>query len=141
MSNSLAAIANALQRFFSPPAYKAQHAPGFLVNRITATEYTHHGPERIYEYRISHARNLREFNCTYRGDLMGNRITVAAIDKAITNYIKEFGPIHERFVVLQTGDWTGRFIIDENDGTDTLVLRLIDTADTRLRNELEKELR
>lgn len=150
MSYSLAAVANAMQRFFESatampvvqkPLLLSMPAPGFLVNRIPATEYKHHGPGRIYEYRIAHGRDMSEFTCRYRGDLMGYGVTVAALDKAITNYIKEFGPIRERFVVLQTGDWTGRFVVDENTGEDTLVLRLIDTADTRLRKDLEKELR
>lgn len=112
-------------------------APGFLYHRLEGQKDASGGPTRLYHYRIAHARDALEFSCKYRGDLFGYNITANALDKALTHHIKTLGPIRERWVLLNTGDWRGMFEVKENTEDATLVLTLVDTADTRLAKDLE----
>jgi len=67
---------------------------------------------------------------------MGYGITEAALSRALEDHYILFGPIREKYVVLQAGDWNGYFTIDENTDQRTLILRLTQTADERLHNVL-----
>ena len=136
-----AAIASTWSSFSGTVATPAQlpltmPAPGFLYYRLEGRQGPDDGPSRLYYYRISHARNSMEFSCKYRGDLFGYNITANALDKALTHHIKTLGPIREKWILLNTGDWRGLFVVDENTEDATLILTLIDTADTRLHKEL-----
>jgi hypothetical protein len=73
-----------------------------------------------------------EFRVKYQGDLMGYGITRTVLDQALAAH----GPIAEKHVVLQTGDWTGSFTVDENTDPHTLILRLASTADERIATSL-----
>lgn len=125
-------IADALNRFTGithTPYGTSLQRPHFITTR-RAEPYDHHGGGRIYHYQIPHARNPLEFRVTYKGDLMGNGI---ALDQALAAH----GPIVEKHVVLQTGDWTGSFTVDENTDSHTLILRLAATADERIAATLQ----
>ena len=99
----------------------------FITTR-QAQPYVHNGGGRVYHYRIPHARDPMEFRVKYQGDLMGYGITRTALNQALALH----GPIAEKHVVLQTGDWTGSFTVDENTDPHTLILRLTATADERI---------
>ena len=104
----------------------------FITTR-QAEPYVHNGGGRVYHYRIPHARNPLEFRVKYQGDLMGNWVTRDALNQALAVH----GPIAEKHVVLQTGDWTGSFTVDENTDPHTLILRLAATADERVAATLQ----
>jgi hypothetical protein len=70
---------------------------------------------------------------------MGYGITEAALSRALEDHYTLFGPIREKYVVLQTGDWNGHFTIDENTDQRTLILRLTKTADERIDATLKAE--
>lgn len=94
--------------------------------------YRHNMPGRLYHYRAPHAENTLEFRVKYRNDLFGYGLTEAALTQALDEHYALFGPIREKYVVLQAGDWNGFFTIDENTDERTLILRLDSTADERL---------
>jgi len=123
-------IADALNRFtgiMHTPYGTSLQRPHFITTRHIEP-YVHTGGGRIYYYQIPHARNPLEFRVKYQGDLMGNGVTRDALDVALAAH----GPIVEKHVVLQTGDWTGSFTVDENTDPHTLILRLTATADERI---------
>lgn len=105
--------------------------PTYLVTR-QVPPYNHTVRGRLYHYRAPHAQTPLEFRDKYRNDLFGNGITEAALTQALEEHYATCGPICEKYVVLQTGDWTGHFTIDENTDERTLILRLTDTADWRI---------
>ncbi len=112
-----------------PPAPAMQHR--FLLSRQDFP-YRHNVAGRLYHYRVPHAQNPLEFRVKYRNDLFGNGITEAALTQALEEHYALFGPIREKYVVFQAGDWNGFFTIDENTDERTLILRLANTADERI---------
>lgn len=140
--STLAAIGTAVTTFLGTstaytPALADVRLPrfGFLMSR-QEFPYQHTAPGRLYHYRAPHAETPLEFRVKYRGDLMGYGITEAALNRALEDHYTLFGPIREKYVVLQTNDWNGHFTIDENTDPRTLVLRLTKTADERLHDVL-----
>lgn len=134
LGGSIAAAFNSFTGVTHTPPQLLAPAPSlnrFLITRQDAP-YVHHGGGRVYHYRIPHARDPLEFRVKYQGDLYGYGITRAALDEALAAH----GPISEKYVVLQTGDWTGSFTVDENMDSHTLILRLASTADERLATTL-----
>ena len=105
--------------------------PSYLVTR-QVPPYIHSAPGRLYHYRTPHAQTPLEFRTKYRNDLFGYGITETALTRALEEHFAAHGPIREKYVVLQTGDWTGHFTIDENTDERTLILRLTDSADWRI---------
>lgn len=108
-----------------PPAHN------FLMSRQDFP-YRHNVAGRLYYYRAPHAENTLEFRIKYRNDLFGYGATEAALTQALEAHYALFGPIREKYVVFQTGDWNGFFTIDENTDERTLILRLATTADERI---------
>ena len=141
--STLAAVGNTVTTFLGggtayTPGLAEVRSPrfGFLMSRQD-WPYRHEAvPGRLYHYRTPHAQTPLEFRVKYRMDLMGNGITEAALSRALEDHYALFGPIREKYVVLQTGDWTGHFTIDENTDQRVLILRLTQTADERLQEVL-----
>lgn len=126
LGGSIAATLNSFTGTVHTPSVMSS-LPVPLTTR-QAEPYEHKIGGRIYHYRIPHARTPLEFRVKYQGDLMGYGVTRDALDAAL----KAHGPITEKHVVLQTGDWTGSFTVDENTDPHTLILRLTATADERI---------
>lgn len=137
LRNTFAAISAAIAggSVAHTPALTASPKQAFLVSR-QEVPYQHTAPGRLYHYRSSCAETPLEFRVKYRMDLMGNYITEQALNRALEDHYTLFGPIREKYVVLQTGDWNGHFTIDENTDPRTLILRLTKTADERLEEVL-----
>lgn len=136
--STLAAVGNAVTSFLGGGTVHAPAPPPrnlFLESRQDRP-YQHNVAGRLYHYRAPHAQSPLEFRVKYRMDLMGNNITEAALSRALEDHYALFGPIREKYVVFQTGDWTGHFTIDENTDPRTLILRLTQTADDRIQEFL-----
>lgn len=103
--------------------------PSFVIQR----EFQPPPSLRVYDYRIATAIGLLE---VARMDLMGNDVTFRALEKALNEYNEFTGPIKAHTVTLDAGIWIGRFVIDENQNADVLVLRLVEGADMRMLKEL-----
>ena len=110
-------------------SYYLYSQPSFVIQR----EFRSPTSLRIYDYCIANATVLLD---SARSDLLGNEVTFRALEKALSEYTEGVGPITAHTVILDAGNWIGRFIIDENKNTEVLVLRLVEGADMRMLKEL-----
>jgi hypothetical protein len=103
--------------------------PSFVIQR----EFRPPTSLRVCDYQITNATGLLY---AARMDLLENKVTFCALEKALDEYTEGVGPVKAHTVILDTGNWIGRFVIDENKNTELLVLRLVEGADMRMLKEL-----
>jgi hypothetical protein len=106
--------------------------PSFVIQR----QFTPPPSLRIYDYRVDTVDNPMTLVAAARSDLLGNDVTFRALEQAIKDYTQSSGPIKAHTTILDAGNWIGRFVIDKNQNTDVLVLRLVEGADMRMLKEL-----
>lgn len=124
-----AALANAWNTIVRPtpepfPMMKSMVAPNFIVN----THFTPPPTQRIYEYRMREATTPIMFLGLMQSDLMAYPYTRGDLIRALETYYATHGPIKAHTVILDTRDWIGRFVVDENVNDNVLVLQLVDRA-------------